>query len=51
MLWNPPTTINLIDFDLQRKIANSEDFDMEAIEAINLLLDKRPTNLQHDLKD
>ena len=51
VLWNPPTTMNLIDLDLQRRIANSEDLDMEVIEAINLLLNKGPTNLQCDLKD
>ena len=50
-LRNPPTTINLIDLDLQQKIANSEDLDTEVIEAINLLLNKEQTNLQHDLED
>ena len=50
-LQNPPISVNLIDLDLQRKIANSEDLDTEAIEAINILLDKGPMNLQHNLED
>ena len=50
-LQNPLISVNLIDLNLQRKIANSEDLDMEAIEAINILLDKGPTNLQCDLED
>jgi hypothetical protein len=44
-------TIHLIDTDLQRKITNSNDLDTEAIEAIELLLGKGPTNLQRDLED
>ena len=44
-------TIHLINTDLQRKIANSDDLDTEAIEAIELLLGKGPTNLQRDLED
>jgi len=46
-----PISINLIDLDLQRRIANSNDLDTEAIDAINLLLEKGPTNLQRDLED
>jgi len=38
-------SIHLIDLNLQRKIANSNDLDTEAIDAINLLLEKGPTNL------
>ena len=50
-LRNPPISVNLIDLDLQRKIANSKDLDMEAIEAIDTLLNKGPTHLQRDLED
>ena len=50
-LRNPPISVNLIDLDLQRKIANSKDLDTEAIEAINTLLNKGPTHLQRDLED
>ena len=50
-LQNPPISVNLIDLDLQWKIANSKDLDTEAIEAINILLDKGPSNLQRDLGD
>ena len=37
--------------DVQWKIANSNDLDMEVIKAIELLLGKGPTNLQRDLED
>ena len=50
-LRNPPISVNLIDLNLQRKIANSKDLDTEAIEAIDTLLNKGPTHLQRDLKD
>jgi hypothetical protein len=43
--------INLIDLELQRKIANSDNLDTNATEAIELLLGQGPTNLQNDLKD
>jgi len=46
-----PISINLIDLDLQRRIANSNDLDTEAIDAINLLLEKGPTNLRRDLEE
>ena len=49
-LQNPPISVNLIDLDLQQKIANCKDLDIEAIEAINTLLNKGPTHLQRDLK-
>ena len=48
---NPPISVNLIDLDLQRKIANSENLDTEAIEAIDTLLNKGPTHLQRNLED
>jgi len=47
----PQISIQLINLDLQWKIANSNNFDMEAIDAINLLLEKGPTNLWHNLED
>ena len=51
-LFGPTSiTIHLIDTDLQWKIANSNDLDMEAIRAIDLLIGKGPTNLQRDLED
>jgi hypothetical protein len=43
--------IHLIDTDLQQKIANSEDLDIEAIKAIELLIGHGPMNLQKDLED
>ena len=43
--------IHLIDTDLQRKIANSNDLDTEATKAIELLLGNGPANLQRDLED
>jgi len=46
-----PISIHLIDLDLQQKIANSNNLDTEAIDAINLLLEKGPTNVRHDLED
>ena len=43
--------VNLIDMELQSKIANSEALDTDAAEAIKLLLEGGPTNLRHDLED
>ena len=43
--------VNLIDMELQDKIANSEVLDTDAVEAIKLLLEGAPTNLRHDLED
>ena len=40
---------NLIDVDLQERIASSRDFDFDAAEAIKVLLEKGPTNLRHDM--
>jgi len=45
LFQRPSVSIHLIDLDLQWKIANSNDLDTEAIDAINLLLEKGPTNL------
>ena len=44
-------TIHLIDTDLQQKIVNSNNLDMEALTAIKLLIGKGLTNLQRDLED
>ena len=44
-------TIHLIDIDLQRRIANSNDLDIEVIKAVELLLRKGLANLQKDLED
>lgn len=43
--------INLIDTELQEQIANSKLLDTNAAEALRLLLEDRPTNLQDDLSD
>jgi hypothetical protein len=43
--------VNLIDMELQNKIASSEALDADAAEAIKLLLEGGPTNLRHDLED
>ena len=48
---SPSMTIHLIDTELQQKIANSDNLDTKAIEAIGLLIGKGPTNLQQDLED
>ena len=51
-LFGPTSiSIHLIDTDLQRKIATSDDLDTEAIKAIKLLTGKGPPNLQRDLED
>ena len=51
-LFGPTSlSIHLIDTDLQWRIANSDDLDIEAIKAIELLLGKGPVNLQKDLED
>ena len=44
-------TIHLIDVDLQQKIANSNNLDIETIKAIEFLLGNGPANLQKDLED
>ena len=42
---------NLIDVDLQQRIAMAKDFDFDAAEAIKGLLTQGPTILRHDLSD
>ena len=51
-LFGPTSlTIHLVDVDLQWKIVNSNDLDIEAIRAIGFLLGNGPANLQRDLED
>ena len=43
--------VNLIDMDLQEKIANSPEMDTNVADAIKLLLEQGPTTIRHDLDD
>ena len=43
--------INLIDLDLQKRIANCKDMDRDMTKALMLLLEQKPTTLKNDLKD
>jgi len=43
--------INLIDTDLQDRIANSDQMDLDAVDAIKMLLGQGPTTLRNDLND
>jgi transposase InsO family protein len=43
--------INLIDMELQQKIANSTDMDIDAADALKSLLGQGPTHLRKDLED
>ena len=43
--------INLIDIDLQDRIANSKNYDFDVKNALEMLLEKGPNTLQHDLED
>ena len=42
---------NLIDMDLQKRIATSIPFDYDAAEAMKTLLQEGPTTLRQDLSD
>ena len=42
---------NLINVDLQNRIASTKDLDFDAVEAIKGLLEQGPTTLRHDLSD
>ena len=42
---------NLIDIDLQEKIAASKDLDTDAAEAVKTLMENGPVRLQNDLGD
>jgi len=41
--------VNLVDLELKKKILSSEDYDTEATDAIKLLIEDGPTNLQKEL--
>ena len=43
--------VNLIDIDLQDRIANSKNYDFDVKNALEMLLEKGPNTLQHDLED
>ena len=43
--------INLIDMELQERIANSTDMDIDAADALKTLLGQAPAALQKDLED
>ena len=43
--------INLIDVDLQDRIANSTNYDFDVKNALEMLLEKGPNTLQNDLED
>ena len=43
--------INLIDTNLQDRIANAENYDFDVKNALEMLLGKGPLNLQQDLED
>jgi hypothetical protein len=43
--------INLIDIDLQERIANCDAMDQDAMEAITTLLEQGPANVRNDLDD
>ena len=43
--------INLIDTNLQNRIANAENYDFNVKNALEMLLEKGPHMLQHDLED
>ena len=43
--------INLIDTNLQDRIANSKNYDFDVKNALEMLLEKGPNTLQHNLED
>ena len=43
--------VNLIDMELQRRIANTEDMDYDVVEAIKGLLGEGPNEAKKDLED
>ena len=43
--------INCIDTNLQDRIANTENYDFNVKNALEMLLEKGPNTLQHDLED
>ena len=43
--------VNLMDMDLQDRIANLDKYDFDVKQALELLLENGPNSLQQDLKD
>jgi len=43
--------VNLVNLELQQRIANSDSYDSTAADAIKLLLDDEPSAAQSDLSD
>ena len=43
--------INLMDVDLQDRIAKSKNYDFDVKNALEMILEKGPNTLQHDLED
>jgi hypothetical protein len=43
--------INLLDMELQERILNRKEIDLDVKNAMNTLLEERPTNLQNNLHD
>ena len=43
--------LNLINLNLQKKIADSEELDLDATEALKLLLGSGPSSMQNSLND
>ena len=43
--------INLLDMDLQARIAKAENYDFDVKNALEMLLEKGPSTLQQDLED
>ena len=43
--------INLVDVDLQDRIAKAKSYDFDVKNALEMLLEKGPNTLRHDLED
>ena len=43
--------INLLDMDLQARIAKAENYDFDVKNTLEMLLEKGPSTLQQDLED
>ena len=48
---NDVTTVNVMDIDLQKRIAMAHDMDINVDDTINVLLGKRPNIWKDELKD
>ena len=44
-------TICLVDVDLQERIVKAKSYDFDVKNALEMLLEKGPNTLQHDLED